>query len=88
MSDNFLKIKVREFIALEQEIGCLKIDDAGFERSLEELKDSMKNLHFIGINAPVTKQHRVLDQFEYSSETLNGVMRGLVIQNNHTKKFE
>lgn len=86
--DNFLKIKVREFIALEQEIGCLKIDDAGFEKTLKEHEGSLKNLHFIGINAPVTSQHRVHDQFEYSSETLNGVMRGLVIQSNHTKKFE
>ena len=86
--DNFLKIKVREFISLEQEIGCLKIDDTGFHKSVEEQKDSMKNLFFIGINAPITEQQRVHDQFEYSGETLNGVMRGLVIQTNHTKKFD
>jgi hypothetical protein len=85
---NFSKIKSREYISLEQEIGCLKIDDEGFEKSLELNNGETDKLFFIGINAPITKQQRVNDSFEYSSNTLNGVMRGLFIQHNHTKKFE
>ncbi len=86
--EDFLKIKVREFISLEQEIGCLKIDDTLFLKSLESGKDETKNLVFIGINAPAINEHGVSNMFEYSSETLNGVMRGLLVQSNHTKKFE
>ncbi|MBC7428287.1 MAG: hypothetical protein H7336_06730 [Bacteriovorax sp.] len=86
--EDFLKIKVRDFISLEQEIGCLKIDDGLFAKSMESVKDELKNLSFIGINAPVTSDQRSNNLFEYSGETLNGVMRGLVVQANHTKKFE
>lgn len=86
--EDFLKIKVRDFISLEQEIGCLKIDDTLFAKSLESGKNETKNLSFIGINAPVVNEQGVNEIFEYSNETLNGVMRGLVVQANHTKKFE
>jgi len=86
--ENFSKIKVRDFISLEQEIGCLKIDDTLFAKSLESGKDETKNLSFIGINAPAISEQRIDNMFEYSSETLNGVMRGLFVQANHTKKFE
>ena len=86
--DNFLKIKVREYISLEQEIGCLKIDDERFEITLAQSREEILNVSFIGINAPIAKQQRVHDTFEYSSETLNGVMRGLFILHNLSKKFE
>lgn len=86
--DNFLKIKSHEYIALEQEIGCLKIDDELFLKSLEAGKNEMKNLFFIGINAPVTSEQCANYTFEYSKKDLNGVMRALVIQSNHTKKFD
>lgn len=86
--DNFLKIKSHEYIALEQEIGCLKIDDELFAKSLESGKNEMKNLFFIGINAPVTDEQCANYTFEYSKKDLNGVMRALIIQSNHTKKFD
>lgn len=86
--DNFLKIKSAEYIALEQEIGCLKIDDQGFEKSLELNILETHNLFFIGINAPIHSSQRVNASFEYSPETLNGVVRALFIHNNHTKKFD
>lgn len=86
--EDFLKIKVRDFISLEQEIGCLKIDDTLFLKSLESGKDELKNLYFIGINAPVVNDQCDNSTFEYSSETLNGVVRGLVVQANHMKKFK
>lgn len=86
--ENYLKIKSREFISLEQEIGCLKIDDAVFDKSLEGHPEVHKNLFFIGINAPVSQQQRENISFEYSTETLNGVMRGLVAHTNYVKKLE
>jgi hypothetical protein len=86
--ENFLKNKVRDFISLEQEIGCLKIDDTLFDKSIESGKEETKNLSFIGINAPVFNDQRSNSLFEYSGETLSGVMRGLVAQIKHTKKIE
>ena len=86
--EDFLKIKVRDFISLEQEIGCLKIDDNAFDESLETQPEETKKLFFLGINAPITKKQCVDLNFEYSPETLNGVVRALFIHHNHTKKFE
>jgi hypothetical protein len=86
--DKFNKIKSHEYIALEQEIGCLKIDDHGFEKSLELNVSETQNLFFIGINAPITSTQCVDLNFEYSPETLNGVVRALFIHHNHTKKFD
>ena len=86
--ENFLKIKSREYISLEQEIGCLKIDDTIFDKSWEEHPKEHLNLAFIGINAPLSKQQREKFSFEYSPETANGVVRGLIAYTNHTKKFE
>ncbi|MBY0412823.1 MAG: hypothetical protein K2Q18_01595 [Bdellovibrionales bacterium] len=86
--DKFNKIKFYEYISLEQEIGCLKIDDHKFEQSLNQNPEETKALFFIGINAPVVKQQCVELNFEYSQENLSGVVRALLIQHNHTKKFE
>jgi hypothetical protein len=86
--ENFSKIKSHEYISLEQEIGCLKIDDHGFGKSLQDNAVETENLFFIGINAPVTEQQCSEINFEYSKETLNGVVRALFIQHNHTKKFD
>ncbi len=86
--DNFLKIKSQDYITLEQEIGCLKIDDSLFEKSLESEKGENSRLTFIGINAPISSKQCASYTFEYSSETLNGLMRALVIDVNHTKKIE
>jgi hypothetical protein len=84
---NFSKINVKEFIAVEQDIACLKIDDQLFVDSEKNQKNEMKNLSFVGINAPNSKTHSISHSFEYSPETLNGVMRGLVTQSIHTKKL-
>ena len=86
--DQFHKIKSHEYISLEQEIGCLKIDDNAFDESLETQPEETKKLFFLGINAPITKKQCVDLNFEYSPETLNGVVRALFIHHNHTKKFE
>lgn len=86
--DNFSKIKPLDYITLEQEIGCLKIDDNLFKKSLESGNTESEKLTFIGINAPIPDEQRANYTFEYSSETLNGLMRGLVLYSNHTKKFE
>ncbi len=77
--EQFAKNERREFISLEQEIGCLKIDDNLFRTSYESLKGILKNLNFIGINAPINDEHRVQSIFEYSTEELNGITRGLVV---------
>lgn len=78
--ENFLKIKAHEFIILEQELGCLKIDDSLFMKSLEGSKNEMKNFSFIGVNAPIDREQCVQNTFEYSKEGVSGVARGLIVQ--------
>jgi hypothetical protein len=53
-----------------------------------QVRAEMKNLFFIGINAPLRQEQCANFTFEYSGSGLSGVMRGLVVQPNHTKKFE
>lgn len=84
---SFSKINVKEFIAVEQDIACLKIDDQLFLDSKKNQKNEMENLSFLGINAPSGEEHGGKASFEYSSETLNGLMRGLLTQSIHTKKL-
>ncbi len=85
--DNFLKIKSQDYITLEQELGCLKIDDSLFQKSLTSGKGENEKLTFIGINAPITNEQCASFSFEYSGETLNGLMRALILDVNHTKKI-
>lgn len=75
---DFSKNKLQEFIAIESEIPCLKIDDNLFHKSLESGKDEMKNLILLGINAPLVMQQCDSYTFEYSLEKINGVVRGLI----------
>ena len=77
--ENFLKNSPREFIALEQNIGCLKIDDKLFHTGLETSGETLSQLHFIGINAPFSDKQRIQSFFEYSSGSINGVTRGLIV---------
>jgi hypothetical protein len=86
--DKFLKIKSQEFIILEQELGCLKIDDSLFSKSLSAGKEETKNFFFIGVNAPILDEHCVQSSFEYSREGLSGMTRGLVVQANLLKNLD
>ena len=75
---DFSKNKLQEFIALESEIPCLKIDDSLFEKSLEIGKGETKNLILIGVNAPIVTKQCGNYTFEYSLKNINGVVRGLI----------
>ena len=86
--DKFLKIKSHDYITLEQEIGCLKIDDSLFQESLVSGKGESHKLSFIGINGPITNEQCDTHTFEYSTESLNGIMRALILDTKHTKKIE
>ncbi|MFA6238927.1 MAG: hypothetical protein WC635_16440 [Bacteriovorax sp.] len=85
--DKFSKIKSREYIALEQEIGCLKIDNALFERTLSEGKSESKNLFLLGINAPIVETHCVGSSFEYSKGEVDIMARALLVHSIITKKI-
>jgi hypothetical protein len=85
--DKFSKIKAREYIVLEQEIGCLKIDDKLFVQSLKIEKDEMKNLFFIGINAPIEDTQRENTSFEYSSGGGDVLARALLVHSILLKKI-
>lgn len=77
--ENFSKISHKEFISLEQNIVCLKIDDNLFDTALKKNTDAITNLTFIGVNAPIIDKHRIQSIFEYSTEDLNGMTRGLLV---------
>ena len=79
--EKFSSLKMEEYIAIEHEIGCLKIDDQAFNRCLESDKNSTSNLFFIGINAPIIKAHCAEAMCEYSEKDISFLARGLLISN-------
>ncbi len=88
--EKFSKIKAREYIVLEQEIGCLKIDDNLFAKTFDSGKDELKNLFLLGINAPIaptTDTHSNDSSFEYSINEANMLARALLVHSLLTKKI-
>ncbi len=77
--EKFSKIKYQEFIILEQEIGCLKIDDEVFEKALVGAGGESQRLFFLGINAPISDALCVNSNFEYSKKDVNVMARALLI---------
>ena len=77
--DKFSKIKAREYIVLEQEIGCLKIDNDLFIRSLADGKNESKNLFLLGINAPIDDILGLDLSFEYSKNGVDILARALLV---------
>jgi hypothetical protein len=85
--DKFSKTKVREYIVLEQEIGCLKIDNDLFTRSLSEGKNESKNLFLLGINAPIVDTQCEDMSFEYSKSEVDVLARALLVHSILLKKI-
>jgi hypothetical protein len=85
--DKFSKIKAREYIVLEQEIGCLKIDDDLFVRSLNDEKNDSKNLFLLGINAPIVDTQCESESFEYSKNEVDVLARALLVHSILLKKI-
>jgi hypothetical protein len=85
--EKFSKTKASEYIVLEQEIGCLKIDDPLFAKVYDSGKDEAKNLFFLGINAPIVDAHGANESFEYSKEGLNMLARALLVNSILLKKI-
>ena len=76
--EKFQSIKMEEFIAIEHEIGCLKIDDLAYNQCIKVNDASIKNLFFIGINAPITHTHCDKDLCEYSNKDVSFLARGIL----------
>ena len=85
--EKFSKIKAREYIVLEQEIGCLKIDDILFIRSINEGKKEDLNLFLLGINAPISDTQCEGESFEYSKNNVGGLSRALFVHSMLLKKI-
>lgn len=88
--EKFSKINAREYIVLEQEIGCLKIDNDLYLRSLKEsneAKNESKNLFFLGINAPIVDTHREDQSFEYSENEVSVLARAVLVHSILSKKI-
>jgi hypothetical protein len=85
--ENFLSSKSEEYIAIEHEIGCLKIDDKAYDDCLESDKDNTNNLYFIGINAPIAMAHCADELCEYSIDKVSFLARALLVQNLLQKKI-
>ena len=85
--EKFSKIKFQEFISLESEIGCLKIDDHLFHESLVGAKDEVKNLFFLGINAPIVDTQSEKAMFEYSKKEVSILARALLVHHFLLKKI-
>lgn len=85
--EKYSKINSREYIVLEQEIGCLKIDDELFAKTLNEGKSELKNLFLLGINAPVVDAQCEETSFEYSKNEVNILARALLVHSILSKKI-
>lgn len=85
--DKFSKLNSREYIVLEQEIGCLKIDNDLFAKSLNNDKNESKNLFLLGINAPIVDTHCEDASFEYSKNELDILARALLVHSILIKKI-
>lgn len=77
--DKFENFKAEEFIAIEHEIGCLKIDDHTFDECLSVNDPSLTNLFLIGINAPIANAHCKEAMCEYSLNEVSFLSRGLLV---------
>lgn len=77
--EKFSSVKMEEFIAIEHEIGCLKIDDNAYNECLESDKKNTDNLFFIGINAPILKAYCAEAMCEYSASDVSFLARGLLV---------
>lgn len=67
-------VPVKEYISIEDASGCLKIDDDLFNNS----EVQFKNLHFIGLNAPLAVASSTETAFAYSLSALNYEARALM----------
>jgi hypothetical protein len=76
--ENFNKIKFSEFISIEDELGCLEIDDQLYARVSESAPTFFKDLIFIGKNAPIKGTRCGEGSFEYSKEKISHLSRALV----------
>jgi hypothetical protein len=85
--EKYSKTKALEYIVLEQEIGCLKIDDDLFMKSVSASKNESKNLFFLGINAPIVDTQCEDLNFEYSKKEVNILARALLNHSILTKKI-
>jgi hypothetical protein len=78
--ENFLTLITTEYITIEHEIGCLKIDDLAFDECLMSDKENTADLFFIGINAPIADAHCREASFEYSRKDVSFLARALLVQ--------
>jgi hypothetical protein len=78
--EKFLSSKAEEYIAIEHEIGCLKIDDQAYNECLISDKGNTDNLFFIGINAPLSDAHCKEAMCEYSTKDISFLARALLVQ--------
>lgn len=85
--EKFSKTKASEYIVLEQEIGCLKIDDSLFAKVYDSGKDEAKNVFFLGINAPIVDAQGATESFEYSKEGINMLARAMLVNSILLKKI-
>lgn len=85
--EKFSKINAREYIVLEQEIGCLKIDNDLYVKSLAHEKNESKNLFLLGINAPIVDAHCEDVSFEYSKNDVDVMARALLVHSILLKKI-
>lgn len=76
--DNFLKINFQEFISIEDEVGCLKIDDGLFEDCVLENLEMFNRLFFLGKSAPIPVLRDSNSRFEYSNSGVTHLGRAIL----------
>jgi len=77
------KIKYKKYFSLNKKTPCQEIDDEKFKQVSSELP----NLHFIGLNAPVTNADDIQEKFGYPSASCTHLIRGFLNHQNLLKNL-
>lgn len=85
--EKYSKTTASEYIVLEQEIGCLEIDNDLFFNSVNSGKNELQNLFLLGINAPVSDAQCAEACFEYSKSGVDIFARALLVHSILLKKI-
>lgn len=85
--ENFSKNNFKEYISIEEEMGCLNIDDSMFALCLNEKDIMLKKLFFLGRSAPIINDQCGDGSFEYSKKEITQLARALIIEQELIKKI-
>jgi hypothetical protein len=85
--EKFLKANFKDFISLEEEMGCLNVDDSLFLKCTSVKDEMLKKMFFLGRSAPIVEHAEHNITFEYSPKNISHLARALLVEANLLKNI-